>query len=52
MKNLEGSWYFDFLNACLTDSANRSIPEFIDPDYKIHLGQFPEIGLQMMKLME
>lgn len=32
-------WYFDFLNACRIDSANRSIPEFIDPDYKIHLGE-------------
>lgn len=35
-------WYFDFLNACRTDSANRSIPEFIDPDYKAHLGEFPQ----------
>ncbi|VDM94659.1 unnamed protein product [Onchocerca ochengi] len=43
MKNLEcelSSWYFDFLNACLLDSANRSIPEFIDPDYKIHLDAY------------
>lgn len=31
-------WYFDFLNACRADAANRSIPEFIDPDFKAHLG--------------
>ncbi|KAM3716801.1 Antiviral innate immune response receptor RIG-I [Dirofilaria immitis] len=40
IKNLgceSSGWYFDFLNACLVDSANRSIPEFIDPDYKICL---------------
>ncbi|VDK76886.1 unnamed protein product [Litomosoides sigmodontis] len=35
-------WYFDFLNACRTDSANRSIPEFIDPDYKTHLDAYNE----------
>uniref|UniRef100_A0A0R3RYT6 RNA helicase n=1 Tax=Elaeophora elaphi TaxID=1147741 RepID=A0A0R3RYT6_9BILA len=43
VKNLENEpleWYFDFLNACLIDSANRSIPEFIDPDYKTHLDAY------------
>ncbi|CAG9540926.1 unnamed protein product [Cercopithifilaria johnstoni] len=43
MKNLESGpsgWYFDFLNACRIDSANRSIPEFIDPDYKAHLDAY------------
>uniref|UniRef100_A0A915Q2H1 RNA helicase n=1 Tax=Setaria digitata TaxID=48799 RepID=A0A915Q2H1_9BILA len=33
-------WYFDFLNACCGDSANRSIPEFIDPNYKAHLDAY------------
>ncbi|VBB30566.1 unnamed protein product [Acanthocheilonema viteae] len=45
MKNLASepsSWYFDFLNACCIDSANRSIPEFIDPDYKAHLDAYNE----------
>ncbi|VDN85452.1 unnamed protein product [Brugia pahangi] len=40
LENESSDWYFDFLNACLIDSANRSIPEFIDPDYKIHLDTY------------
>ncbi|EFO26157.1 type III restriction enzyme [Loa loa] len=40
LESQPSSWYFDFLNACLVDSANRSIPEFIDPDYKIHLDAY------------
>uniref|UniRef100_A0AAF5PTP0 RNA helicase n=2 Tax=Wuchereria bancrofti TaxID=6293 RepID=A0AAF5PTP0_WUCBA len=40
LENESSGWYFDFLNACLIDSANRSIPEFIDPDYKIHLDTY------------
>lgn len=42
------SWYFDFLNACLTDNANRSIPELIDPNYRIHLGKSLEIILRII----
>ncbi|VDK51954.1 unnamed protein product [Anisakis simplex] len=30
-------WFFDFLEACSHDAANRTIPEFIDRDYKIHI---------------
>uniref|UniRef100_A0A914ZSV2 RNA helicase n=2 Tax=Parascaris univalens TaxID=6257 RepID=A0A914ZSV2_PARUN len=30
-------WYFDFLDACRNDSANRTIPEFVDPDYRVHM---------------
>ncbi|VIO98812.1 Uncharacterized protein BM_BM3027 [Brugia malayi] len=40
LENESSDWYFDFLNACLIDSANRSIPEFIDPDYKIQLDTY------------
>ncbi|VDN08306.1 unnamed protein product [Thelazia callipaeda] len=37
-KNCKASdWYFDFLNACLGDAINCSIPEVIDADYKAHL---------------
>uniref|UniRef100_A0A183V420 RNA helicase n=1 Tax=Toxocara canis TaxID=6265 RepID=A0A183V420_TOXCA len=30
-------WYFDYLEACSYDSANRTIPEFVDSDYKVHM---------------
>lgn len=33
-------WYFDFLDACRNDSANRTIPEFVDPDYRVRMGRY------------
>jgi hypothetical protein len=39
--NHKGTWYFDFLNACLDDpdGYNSSIPRFINPDFKEELSK-------------